>query len=79
MYKHKLPVTIFERGGLANAHIVEVVDLDTVHEDIVGSMEVETFFNFCIWCEENVGPCCSEYKSVCQAHGRRCLRVNNLG
>ena len=64
----------------ANAHIVEVVDSDTVHENIVGGMYVEALLDLCIRCYKNMGPCCDEYKSIGQAHDnwqeRPCLCTN---
>ena len=45
---HEHEVTTYSQG--ANAHIVEVVGSNTVHENIVGSMYVETLLDFCIRC-----------------------------
>jgi hypothetical protein len=46
-------VDVHKRDSVAlkseNAHIVEFVDADTVHKDIVGSMDVKAFFDLSIW------------------------------
>lgn len=47
---HTYGIRKYELLVKANAHIVESVDTDTIHEDIVGSMDVKAFFDLGIWC-----------------------------
>jgi hypothetical protein len=60
----------FEEGLIdESAHFVERMRRNAVCEDVVGCVEAEGFFNFCVGCEEDVGVGCDEEQAVeSQAH-----------